>query len=66
MHFPYHRNLWGYMDYMTYRVINSDENGRPDLETLDALEGCTFVRTDQNGWIEIKTDGQQVWVDVEK
>jgi hypothetical protein len=25
-----------------------------------------LVRTDRDGWIEIETDGQQMWITVEK
>ncbi len=35
----------------------------PDSETLRALEGYTLLRTDQNGWIELSTDGKQMWVE---
>ena len=43
-----------------------DKTGLPSPETLEALEGYNLLRTDQNGWIEIKTDGKQMWVEVEK
>jgi beta-lactamase superfamily II metal-dependent hydrolase len=33
---------------------------------LQALEGITVLRTDLNGWIEIKTDGEKMWVEVER
>ena len=36
----------------------------PDPEVLEALQGYTLLRTDQNGWIELITDGEQMWVDV--
>jgi hypothetical protein len=35
-------------------------------ETLEALEGYTLLRTDQNGWIQLSTDGEQMWVEVER
>jgi beta-lactamase superfamily II metal-dependent hydrolase len=47
-------------------VAADDRNGRPDRETIDALGGYSLLRTDQHGWIQIATDGQQMWVDVEK
>ena len=31
-----------------------------------ALVGYTLLRTDQNGWIELATDGEQLWVEVER
>jgi len=47
-------------------VAAVDRSGLPSPETLDALEGSNLLRTDQNGWIEIKTDGKQMWVEVER
>ena len=38
----------------------------PSPETLVALEGYTLLHTDQNGWIGIETDGEQMWVGVER
>jgi len=40
--------------------------GRPDADTLFLVRNYTFLRTDQNGWIEVTTDGLQLWVDVER
>jgi beta-lactamase superfamily II metal-dependent hydrolase len=40
-------------------------DGMPSKETLEAVEGYTLLRTDQNGWIELSTDGEQMWVEVE-
>ncbi len=47
-------------------VAPADKTGLPSPETLDALQGYNLLRTDQNGWIEISTDGSQMWVEVEK
>ncbi len=47
-------------------VAAGDKTGLPSPETLDALQGYNLLRTDQNGWIEITTDGNQMWVEVEK
>jgi beta-lactamase superfamily II metal-dependent hydrolase len=47
-------------------VAPADRTGLPSSETLDALKGHTLLRTDQNGWIELATDGKQMWVEVEK
>ncbi len=47
-------------------VAADDRDGRPDRETLDALGGYSLLRTDQHGWIQIATDGRQMWVEVEK
>jgi competence protein ComEC len=47
-------------------VAAGDPDGLPDPATLEALAGRTLLRTDLNGWIEVKTDGKQMWVRVEK
>jgi hypothetical protein len=44
-------------------VAAGDRNDLPDPETLEALEGYTLLRTDQNGWIEVTTDGERIWVE---
>jgi len=33
---------------------------------VGALQGFTLLRIDQNGWIELTTDGEQLWVEVER
>ena len=40
-------------------VAAGDQYGRPEAETLEALEGYTLLRTDQNGWIELTTLGSR-------
>jgi competence protein ComEC len=47
-------------------VSAADPNGRPDGEVLDAVKGYSLLRTDVNGWIEIATNGSQMWVNVER
>jgi competence protein ComEC len=47
-------------------VAPDNRDGLPDQETLDALAGINLLRTDQNGWIDITTNGQQMWVETEK
>jgi beta-lactamase superfamily II metal-dependent hydrolase len=44
----------------------ADENGMPDSEVLDVVKDYALLRTDQNGWIEITTNGTQMWVNVER
>jgi competence protein ComEC len=44
-------------------VSSLDGGGMPSRETLEAVEGYTLLRTDQNGWIELSTDGEQMWVE---
>jgi beta-lactamase superfamily II metal-dependent hydrolase len=45
-------------------VAPGDKTGLPSPETLQALQGYNLLRTDQNGWIQITTDGNQMWVEV--
>ena len=47
-------------------VSAADENGMPDSDVLEAVKDYALLRTDQNGWIEISTNGSQMWVDVER
>ena len=47
-------------------VAADDRDGRPDAEVLEALRGIMLLRTDRNGWIELSTDGEQMWVEVER
>jgi hypothetical protein len=35
----------------------------PSRETLEAVDGYTLLRTDRDGWIELSTDGEQMWVE---
>ncbi len=47
-------------------VSADDEFGLPDESVLELTTGRTLLRTDQNGWIEVTTDGHDFWVDVER
>jgi len=47
-------------------VSLKDTTGLPSPEALQAVEGYTLLRTDRNGWIELSTDGEQMWVEVER
>ena len=52
-----------------FAVISVDSGnlrGLPSPEVLQALEGITALRTDLNGWIEIETDGEGIWLEVER
>jgi Competence protein len=46
-------------------VASGDRRARPAPEALQALQGRTLLRSDQNGWVHLSTDGEQVWVEVE-
>jgi beta-lactamase superfamily II metal-dependent hydrolase len=47
-------------------VAYGDRRARPAPEVLSTLEGYTLLRSDRNGWIELITNGEQMWVEVEK
>jgi beta-lactamase superfamily II metal-dependent hydrolase len=47
-------------------VEAGDAQGRSDPQVLQSLQSRTLLRTDQNGWIKLTTDGQQMWVEVER
>ena len=47
-------------------VAAGDENGMPDAAVMESVKDHSVLRTDQNGWIEIATNGQQMWVNVER
>ncbi|MEW6083384.1 MAG: ComEC/Rec2 family competence protein [Chloroflexota bacterium] len=47
-------------------VAAGDINGMPDSETLETVKAYSLLRTDLNGWIEITTNGEQMWVNVER
>jgi beta-lactamase superfamily II metal-dependent hydrolase len=47
-------------------VSAADQNGMPDREVLESLKDYQLLRTDQNGWVEITTDGERMWVSVER
>ena len=47
-------------------VAAGDPDGLPHEETLEAIEDFPLLRTDYNGWIEVTTNGVEMWIDVEK
>jgi competence protein ComEC len=47
-------------------VSAADENGMPDGEVMELVRDYELMRTDQNGWVEVTTDGRQMWVNVER
>ncbi|HNB50692.1 MAG TPA: ComEC/Rec2 family competence protein, partial [Anaerolineales bacterium] len=47
-------------------VEPGNREGLPSPETLDVVEGYNVLRTDLNGWVEVTTDGTQMWVEVER
>lgn len=55
-----------YPELIVLSVSAADRNGMPDGETLEIVKDFELFRTDRNGWIEISTNGVQMWVDVER
>lgn len=47
-------------------ISAGDRDGLPSPETLAALEGYTLLRTDVNGWVHLSTEGERMWVEVER
>jgi beta-lactamase superfamily II metal-dependent hydrolase len=47
-------------------VEAGNRGGLPSPETLASLSGTTVLRTDLSGWIELTSDGKQLWVEVER
>ena len=47
-------------------VAAGDPDGLPDLQVLGFLKGYNLLRTDRNGWIKFSTDGQQLWLEMER
>ena len=39
--------------------------GLPSHETLQAVREFPLLRTDKNGWIELATEGEKMWVELE-
>jgi len=38
----------------------------PSPEVLATLAGTTVLRTDHHGWIAFRTDGESLWMEVER
>ena len=51
---------------MLLSVAADDRDGLPSPETLATVKGYMLLRTDRNGWIELSTDGEELWVEVER
>lgn len=47
-------------------VDASDPNGLPSRELLETLEDANLLRTDVDGWIDFTTDGEDLWLTVER
>ena len=47
-------------------VAHGERRARPAQEVLQAVQGVTLLRTEQNRWGHLSTDGEQMWVEVEQ
>jgi hypothetical protein len=47
-------------------VLLSAGQSQPDAEMLEAVQGYSLLRTDRNGWIHLSTDGERMWLEVER
>ena len=47
-------------------VAAGDKDGLPHESLLQTVEDYPLLRTDYNGWVDISTDGQEMWIEVEK
>jgi competence protein ComEC len=47
-------------------VEAGNREGLPSPEVLDTLAGRTVLRTDEHGWIELISDGERLWAEVER
>jgi competence protein ComEC len=47
-------------------VAAGDKDGLPHEGTLEATEDYPLLRTDENGWIEVTTDGKKMWIEIER
>jgi hypothetical protein len=47
-------------------VVANDHDGLPDSETLKAVDGCNLLRTDLHRWINLNTDGENKYLEVEE
>ncbi len=46
-------------------VAPSDPNGLPDPALIQSLAGTNLLRTDTNGWVDLSSDGQKMWITVQ-
>jgi competence protein ComEC len=53
-------------ELVVLNVSAADKNGMPDTQVLDLVKDYDLLRTDRNGWIDVATDGGQMWVNVER
>jgi competence protein ComEC len=47
-------------------VSGGNSEDLPSPETVQLVQGFNLLRTDRNGWIRLSTDGEDLWVEVQK
>jgi len=47
-------------------VEAGNKDGMPDAEVLETIKDYSLLRTDESGWVEISTNGEQMWVTAER
>jgi beta-lactamase superfamily II metal-dependent hydrolase len=47
-------------------LYTGDQLTWPEAETSRVLKGRNVLRTDQNGWVHVSTDGERMGVEVER
>jgi competence protein ComEC len=47
-------------------VAAGDPDGLPDPQVLGSVKDYSLLRTDRMGWIRLSTDGERMWVEVER
>jgi len=47
-------------------VAAGDVDGLPSESVIESIHNTTLLRTDRNGWIEVTTNGESMWVDVQR
>ncbi len=46
-------------------VAAADPNGLPSNDVINEVQSSNLLRTDQLGWIDLSTDGNQLWITTE-
>lgn len=47
-------------------IAADDINGLPDRGLMELVEKITLFRTDVNGWIDLSSDGSQLWLEAQR
>jgi len=47
-------------------VAAADPNGLPSPDLFTTLKDANLIRTDASGWIDLSSDGQNTWINVER